>query len=80
MQSRQERMHWLFPSHYETDRLFKTTVITSFKKMFEEADDISLPEPIKPGSSSEQVAYFDAMRDMRLNKKNIESIFSKALV
>lgn len=59
--------------------LFKTTVITSFKKMFEEADDILFARADKAGSSSEQVAYFDAMRDMRLNKKNIESTFLKSV-
>ncbi len=59
--------------------LFKTIVVTSFKKMFDNADDILFARADRAGSGADQKAYFDAMRDLRLNKKSIEGTFLKTV-
>ncbi|PID42025.1 MAG: hypothetical protein CSB48_12215 [Proteobacteria bacterium] len=59
--------------------LFRSMAITRFKHMFEEADDILFKRADKAESNAEQVAYFGAMRNLRLKRKSIELAFLKSV-
>ncbi|PIE43788.1 MAG: hypothetical protein CSA50_04100 [Gammaproteobacteria bacterium] len=59
--------------------LFKSTALTCFKQMFEDADDVLFARADKAETNSEQIVYFDAMRDLRLYQKNIEVAFLQSV-
>ena len=49
----------------------------SLQALFDNADDTLFEMADRSTSNSEQNAFFETMRDLRLNRKNIERVFRK---